>query len=69
MKAPMMVEGVDELIAKHDAKYPDDPTCNASDGTQDPVSTRTGYTGGIQIQEFCHSVVAPTINTTHKWRE
>ena len=55
MEAPTMVKGVDELIAKKDTEYPDDPVCNIGDGTQDPVLTRIGHSGGVGIRELCHS--------------
>jgi hypothetical protein len=54
-KAPATVKGVDELVAKQYAEYPDGPACNVGDSAKDPVTTRTGYSGGVGIRKLCYS--------------
>jgi hypothetical protein len=54
-EAPTTIKRVEDLIAKEDAEYPKGPTCNVCDGAQDPVTTRTRYSGGFRIRELCNS--------------
>jgi len=53
-EAPTTVERVDELVPKKDSEDPNDPACNVGGGAQDPVTTRTGHSGGFRIRELCH---------------
>ena len=41
---------------KKDARYPEDPARNVYNGAQDPVATRAGDSGRVQIRELCSSM-------------
>ena len=53
--APTTVEGVEELVSKENDEYPDGPGYDVGNGAQDPVATRTRYSGGVRIGESRHS--------------
>jgi hypothetical protein len=66
-EAPTTVERVDELVPKKDSEYPNDPACNVGGGAQDPVTTRTGHSGGFRIRELCHTAKQIWVNRNVKW--
>ena len=55
-EAPTTNVRVQDLVAKKDAGYPEDPARNVYNGAQDPVATRAGEFGCIQIRELCSSM-------------
>jgi hypothetical protein len=44
-EAPTTIIGVENLIAKEDAKYPEHPARDVCSSAQDPVTTRAGNSG------------------------
>jgi hypothetical protein len=44
-EAPTTKIRVEDLIAKKDAEYPEDPVRNVCNGAEDPVTTRAGNSG------------------------
>jgi hypothetical protein len=44
-EAPTTIIRVEDLIAKKDAEYPEDPARDVCNGAQDPVTTRAGNSG------------------------
>jgi hypothetical protein len=54
-EAPTTIIRVEDLIAKKDAEYPEDPAHNICNGAQDPVMTRAGNSGCVRIRKLCNS--------------
>ena len=54
-EAPTTIIRVEDLIAKKDAEYPEDPARDVCNGAQDPVMTTAGNSGRVQIRELCDS--------------
>jgi hypothetical protein len=59
-EAPVTIKGVEVLISKEDAKYPEGPACNVRNRAQHPVKARTRNSGGFRIRELCNYTNIPS---------